>query len=215
MRTDGFFIANDDLFGIDGFRQHFHSEYFTSQTLRCYPGDVPADRERAREVVRYEWTRDGMALSSNDTVAIRDRDGLRPTREFDRVDLLSDRAFPLWTAGILSLIPKEARLERGTFGVNLFRTRTDVVTGPHRDEQPFIIIYVLDKIGGGAETSLHDVDNVDNIVVKEMLNPGQFIIFNDSRFMHSATPLVAPPGGEARRDVLVCTVDSEGTYSQL
>jgi hypothetical protein len=44
------------------------------------------------------------------------------------------------------------------------------------------------------------------------LQPGEFVIFDDSRFKHSASPLVNPPGGEARRDVLVCTVNYADTY---
>jgi hypothetical protein len=132
--------------------------------------------------------------------------------EVSRVELTGDPEFIAWAKGILSLIPKEDRLEKGTFGVNLFRTRTQVVSGPHRDHERFIIVYVVDKIGTGAETSLHDVNDVERVVDRTVLGPGEFVIFDDERFMHSASPLVDPPDGKARRDVLVCTVNYEDTY---
>ncbi|TCO58728.1 2OG-Fe dioxygenase family protein [Actinocrispum wychmicini] len=206
MRDDGYFIGDDRLLGMPAeFRQHFHSTYFTEDVLRRYPDDVPADRERARDVIHYAWTSPTeVALTEHDTIAIPDRHGRRGPREFARIELLRDAMFSTWVTGVLSLVPVESRLARGTFGVNLFRTRTQVVTGPHRDHEQFIVVYVLDKVGTGAETSLH---NGDEVVVGATLQPGEFVIFDDSRYKHSASPLISPPGAEARRDALVCTVD--------
>ena len=57
-------------------------------------------------------------------------------------------------------MPPERRQPDGTFGVNLFRTFTKVVTKPHHDNEEFIIIYVLDRVGEGAETRLYQPDDV-------------------------------------------------------
>src|SRR5215470_3600894 len=73
-------------------RKHIHSTYFTPEYLRTYDFDVPADRERARDVVRYEWNRDDVLLREHDTVAISNRDG-KAFREFERVELLADPHF--------------------------------------------------------------------------------------------------------------------------
>jgi hypothetical protein len=208
MRNDGFHIADENFLGVPAdFRQRFHRQYFTTGILRRYPDDIPADRERARDVIRYDWAgEDKVSLVSHDSVAIA-REGRLGPREFSRVELVEDEDFAIWTAGILSLVPPESRLERGTFGVNLFRTRTQVVTGQHRDHERFIIVYVLAKSGDGAETTLHD--DLGEVVQRTTLRPGEFVIFDDERFKHSASPLT---GAGARRDVLVCTVNYAGTY---
>ena len=49
-------------------------------------------------------------------------------------------------------------------------------------------------------------------MLRKQLNPGELMIFEDRRFKHGATPLTPPPGGRAKRDVLVCTVDFPTTY---
>jgi hypothetical protein len=103
--------------------------------------------------------------------------------------------------------------------VNFFRTFTNVVTKPHHDNEQFIIIYVLDRIGEGAETYLYapaDVTVSGEIkgqpVLRHQLNPGDIIIFEDTLFKHGATPLINPDSGTTRRDALICTVDYRSTY---
>ena len=116
-------------------------------------------------------------------------------------------------------MPEDRRQPRGTFGINLFRTHTDVVTKPHRDDEEFIILYVLDRIGDGAESYLYENDGqgpgiaeyAEPILCKQ-LNSGDLMIFEDKQFKHGATPLTPPHGGRAARDVLVCTVDHHTTY---
>jgi hypothetical protein len=103
--------------------------------------------------------------------------------------------------------------------VNLLRTFTNVVTRPHHDEEEFIIIYVLGRTGGGAETYLYNPDDVPAIgepiappVLRRQLNPGDIMIFEDRLFKHGATRLEDPLNGTAIRDALVCTVDHPETY---
>ena len=116
---------------------------------------------------------------------------------------------------LLSLVPPERRHADCTFGVNLFRTFTDVVTKPHKDDEEFIIIYVLHRSGDGAQTRLYEEDpesGVTTCILQRQLNPGDLVIFKDERFLHEATPLISPPGGQAMRDALICTVDYPGSY---
>jgi hypothetical protein len=76
------------------------------------------------------------------------------------------------------------------------------------------MLYVLDRIGDGAESYLYHPDDVTDAGEpigearhRHQLNPGEILIFEDKHFKHGATPLVPPLGAKARRDVLVCTVD--------
>jgi hypothetical protein len=116
-------------------------------------------------------------------------------------------------------VPPHRREPDGTFGVNLFRTFTDVVTKPHRDHEPFCVFYLLNRVGDGAETYLYRPDDVTGQnkptakpVFTHQLNPGEIIIFKGELFKHGATPLEPPHGGTAMRDALICTVDHPETY---
>jgi hypothetical protein len=77
------------------------------------------------------------------------------------------------------------------------------------------MLYVLDRIGGGAESYLYKACNgasTAGLVFKHQLNSGEILVFEDDLFMHGATPLEPSLGETARRDVLVCTVDKQETY---
>jgi hypothetical protein len=215
LLTDGYTVVNERNLGVSPeFRGILLRDYFVPGVLRRYPGDLPVDRERARDVLQYDRIgADQVRLGPHDTVSIGERRGRRGPREFDRVELSRDRDLCGWVATVLSLVPPENRRSRGTFGLNLFRTRTRVVTAPHQDNEEFVIVYVVDKAGSGGETYLYDIDNVEKIVHHDTLEPGDLIIFDDSRFYHSATPLADEARVAARRDALVCTIDYPHTYS--
>jgi hypothetical protein len=158
-------------------------------------------------------------LQEFEKITITDRADIPGPREHARVMLLDDPEGERLICRFLELVPPEWRQRDGTFGVNLFRTFTDVVTKPHHDHEEFVILYVLDRVGDGAESYLYNSSDVteDGLptagpVFKHQLNPGEIIIFEDQRFKHGATELEAPPGASARRDVLVCTVDDPRTY---
>ncbi|MFI6026433.1 2OG-Fe dioxygenase family protein [Amycolatopsis magusensis] len=206
-------ILTDHELGLpDSLRQTIHREYFRSGVLQNYPGDIPADRERARDVVRYDWCGDEVELREHDCVAIDKRgDWSAQRREFERVPLLESPEFRHWITAAVSLVPTRRRQQRGTFGINLFRTHTDVVTRPHQDQEEFIFVYVVDKVGTGAETILFDVET-DAVMRQETLGPGDLLVFEDSRFRHGTTPIVPPATGAARRDALVCTINFPDTY---
>jgi hypothetical protein len=211
-------LTSEDEIGLpENFREHFLKTYFTDTHIRHDPGDYPKDRQRARDVIRYWW--DGgedPRLEEHDTIALTDRAGIPGRREHSRVRLLGDGQAKAFVRAILKLVPPDRRQPTGTFGVNLFRTFTDVVTKPHHDDEDSVILYVLQRKGEGAGTYLYDLpsegESVGRPVLRRQLNPGEIIIFDDARFLHGATPLEALPDGTAMRDVLVCTVDSRDTY---
>lgn len=223
LASQGYALTNEAAIGFpEKFRQNFQQTYFNDFTLRHDEGDWPADRERARDVVRYGWSDDKLqlvSLSEHDTITITDRAGIPGKRDHARVMLLEDQQAEDLVRTFLEFVPLEQRQLDSTFSVNLFRTFTDVVTVPHRDKEQFVIIYVLDRVGDGAETYLYKPDDVTDEgeptadpVLRHQLNPGDIIVFEDGHFKHGATPLEPPPNGIARRDVLVCTVDNWDTY---
>jgi hypothetical protein len=114
-----------------------------------------------------------------------------------------------WVRAMIGLIPPHLRQAEGTFGVNFMRTRTTVVSGPHHDDEEYVIVYVADKHGEGAETTLHDVADPSKIIHRVTLAPGDLIVFRDAAYLHNASPLT---GGHAQRDALVCTVNYPDTY---
>ncbi len=220
VTQQGYAVTNEWGIGLpEKCGWNLREEYFSSGQLRHDPGDFPVDRERARDVVLYTWHDGELILDEYETIAIRDRSGIKGERIHKRIKLLKDRHARKLVETFLSLVPEGRRQARGTFGINLFRTHTDVVTKPHQDEEEFIILYVLDRDGDGAESYLYDNDGQGpgvpdgtKPVFRQQLNPGDLMIFEDEKFKHGATPLTPPSGGRAKRDVLVCTVDYPTTY---
>ena len=221
LRHEGYALTSDRAIGVpEGARENLSLRYYNSDTLHHDPGDYPVDRERARDVIRYTWSGDKAPRQEPfDRITITDRAGIRGEREHSRVQLLKDPEAENLTSTLLQLVPPERRQPEGTFGINLFRTYTNVVTTPHHDSEEFVVLYVIDRIGDGAESYLYSPEDVSengevlaDPVLTQQLNPGDIIIFEDSRFKHGATPLLSPPGGSARRDALVCTFDYFGTY---
>jgi hypothetical protein len=220
LKRDGYVLMHEREVGLpDNFRHEFLKKYFDDDAImRHDPGDRPKDRRRARDVIRYQWRDGDLRLREFEKITITDRADIRGPREHARVMLLDDPEGERLVRRFLELVPPEWRQQDGTFGVNLFRTFTNVVSKPHQDEEQFVMLYVLDRIGGGAESYLYNaVDVTDDglasagPVFKHQLSPGEILIFQDDLFKHDASPLEAPEG-TARRDVLVCTVDKKETY---
>lgn len=220
LAAQGYALTGDRSIGLpEKFRQNFSDTYFNSWTLRHDEGDWPVDRQRARDVIRYQWRYDHLDLHRHDSITITDRAGIPGKREHARVELLEDAQAVELIRAFLRMVPRDRRQPAGTFGVNLFRTFTNVVTKPHYDNEEFIIIYVIDRVGEGATTHLYlpgDVTGDGRVtgpaVLEHQLNPGDILVFEDKRFKHDASPLIKPPGGSAMRDALVCTVDYRDTY---
>jgi len=206
-------IAESEIGLPPEIRSHIADEYFNDRVLRKYEEDLPADRERARDVIRYDWNGEFPTLTEHDTIALDDRgDWREQRREFHRTPLLGDPLFAAWISMAVSLVPPERRQRRGTFGVNLFRTHTNVVTKPHQDGEEYIYVYVVGKVGTGAETRLYGLESDSDVIFRGTLAPGDLIVFRDDRFRHGVTPLVPPADGEACRDALICTINYPHTY---
>jgi hypothetical protein len=220
LASQGYALTNDKMIGLpNNFRPNFLNRYFNDQTLRHDEGDWPVDRKRARDVVGYEWRDGHLHLREHDAITLTDRAGIPGKRDHARVWLLDDPEAEKLVRTFLSLVPPKRRRREGTFGINLFRTFTNVVTKPHHDDEEFVILYVLNRIGGGAESYLYQPDDVTDAgeptaepVLRHQLNPGEILVFEDKFFKHGATPLERLPDGTTQRDVLVCTVDYPGTY---
>jgi hypothetical protein len=216
----GYALTSDRAIGLpEKFRENFRETYYNDQTLRNDEGDWPVDRQRARDVIRYTWRGDALDLETYYSITITDRGQQRGEREHARIKLLQDPQAEELIRAFLTLVPPARREPEGTFGVNLFRTFTNVVTTPHHDHEKYIITYVLNRVGGGAESYLYDPRDVsdDGQTLGEpklfqQLNPGDLIIFEDELFKHGATPLESLPDGTSMRDALVCTVDYWNTY---
>lgn len=218
----GFALTSEQDIGLPvKCAKNLQRAYFDSGRLRHDVGDYPKDRERARDVVLYEWNNGELILEEHDTIAIRDRSGIKGERIHKRIKLLQDGQAREVIETFLRLVPENRRQPRGTFGINLFRTHTDVVTKPHQDNEEFIILYVLNRDGDGAESYLYEADGLEpgfpenaQPILRKQLNQGELMIFEDRLFKHGATQLTPPSGGQATRDVLVCTVDYPDTYLQ-
>lgn len=222
LNRQGYALTDDRAIGLaDSFRKSFREKYFNDDVLRHDPGDKPVDRKRARDVIRYRWRGDDLGLTEHRTITITDRADIPGKRDHARVMLLEDQRGEELVRTLLSLVPAEERQLDGTFGVNLFQTFTNVVSKLHRDDEQYVITYVLDREGGGAQTRLYERADVTadgqpmadaEPVLRHQLNPGEIIIFDDERFRHGATPLEAGAGDSGRRDALVCTVDYRESY---
>lgn len=77
--------------------------------------------------------------------------------------------------------------------------------GIHRDGVDLVGIFCVnrDQIEGGI-TSLYRSKN-DSPVLSKILNPGEFLIFNDNQFFHYTSPITAMPSQQGVRDVFVLT----------
>lgn len=222
LASQGYAVTDEAAVGLpESFRESFRDTYFNERTLRHDEGDQPVDRQRARDVIRYRWRDGDVRLDEHKTITITDRANIPGKRDHSRVKLLRDPQAKAMVSALLRLVPPDQRRPDGTFGVNLFRTFTNVVSKLHRDHEQFVVTYVLDRAGGGAETSLYEPGDVTEDgeavagakpVLQRQLNPGDIIIFDDDRFRHGASPLEAAPGEMTRRDALVCTVDYRETY---
>lgn len=224
LNRQGYALTDDRAIGLpDNFRKDFRETYFNDSVLRHDPGDLPVDRKRARDVIRYKWCGDDLDLTEHGTITITDRADIPGKRDHSRVMLLEDPRGEKLVRTLLSLMPANERERQpdSTFGVNLFRTFTNVVSKLHRDNEQYVITYMLGREGGGAETRLYERADVTDDgqsaadakpVFRRQLNPGDIIIFDDERFRHGATPLKAAPGETTRRDALVCTIDYRETY---
>ena len=77
--------------------------------------------------------------------------------------------------------------------------------GIHRDGVDLVGIFCVNRnqIEGGV-TSLYKSKN-ENPILSKILNPGEFLIFNDERFFHYTSPITVMRSQTGIRDVFVLT----------
>lgn len=211
-KKDFAFVTDTHLGLPGGLRPHICRRFFNNEVLEVDHPAVHKDRDRARDVIRYRWSGDRLMLREHDVAEIRNRSGFVGSRSIARVMALADPMMTSWIRAALTIVPPHLRQDEGTIGVNFLRTRTTVVSGPHQDEEEYVLVYIVNKHGGGAETTLHNVANPKEIVHRVTLGPGDFLIFRDAAFLHSVSPLTAVNASPAQRDAIVCTVNYHDTY---
>lgn len=225
--------TSDAVLGLPSDFHHHVSGYLTDATLGDdLPGFEPTGgRKRARDVIEYRRTADGLLLAEYPRITLPPRYSVKTSREYNRIFTLGDPLFAQWLATLLELIPpgSDEWFERGTVGVNFFRTFRDVVPFPHQDEEPFVCVYVVDRKAEGATTILYRAEDLlwdsnggrvlapgTEPLFEATLTPGEWFVFRDDVFAHTATPLRPrwPSDTSYHRDVLVVTVHKPSSYPE-
>jgi len=216
LQTQGWVLISDknrDL-GLDpSFRPYVLKHYFNKRgLLQPETYDVkPYDRLRARDVVKFNWRNLDEPLTEDDSTTIAPKDYSSQARTYKRTELVHDKRFNRWLEAQSMLMPGVSHhptIEENPIhiGVNLFRTFTDVVNSPHRDSTGFVSVFVVDKHGEGATSELYR-EGSQTPFLRHPLQPGQELVFDDTQFLHSATPLIPASDGKAHRDTIICTYD--------
>lgn len=146
----------------------------------------------ARDVLSYVRSDLGTTVSEHGSTAHGGVD------DFSRFWALHDlpRGGPAITR-LLDLVPPSLRRPAGRMSADYFRYSPGAGAGPHQDKfGDLVIIWSLDRDGGGAESFLTTLDGQD--VMRGPLAPGTILIFRDDLFLHGVTPLA-----DGHRDVLI------------
>jgi hypothetical protein len=199
LAVHGFTSLTDATLGVSvPFRAELEARYFTE--LEPDLPSVHVDRDRARDVLGYAYRPGGL-------VEIWRSDQLRGgDRDHRRVDLTAYEQTCRWAAAVISLVPERRRMAEGTFTIHLFRTRTVVTETVHRDDARYVAVYVVNRVGSGAETRLTADQEGHDTVFATTLEPGQLLMFRDDVFWHATTALTGDVD-QARREAFVCTIN--------
>ena len=220
LQTKGYCILRDSDLGFSQKDRASINAFYDETVLQNdLPNVYPVDRLRARDVVRYRCQEKKVFIAEHSSIRIKtpkETLGNHPhevVREYKRTFLLDEPAFRRIIEHLLQMVPPEERQSQGTIGVNLFKTFSDVVSGPHQDGVQFVGIYIPDKNCTGSETTLSAIGDPDETVFRRSLEAGDFLIFRDKDFVHSVSPLKPPTNNAAMyRNALILTVDYKDTY---
>lgn len=153
----------------------------------------------ARDAIGYSRPK-GVALHECESIAHIDG-----TDDYSRFRLL-EMDSRIWTAAskVLGLIPAPLRRDTGRMSADYFRYGPGAGSPAHQDGfGDFVVIWVLDRNCGGAESFLTDLGGRD--IVRGPLSPGQLLIFRDEMFLHGLTPL-----RDGHRDALIFITLKDG-----
>ena len=210
LDQDGYVVVRGAIFGLPAdFDQSVHRMIFPDTEFDA-KYNPQADRDRARDVLRYDRVGGGIFLRPHDDITIYQRNDDRP-RLYKRIPAATYAPLLTWVGGCLALVPDNEQDARGTFGINYFRTLTRVVVNRHQDAEAFVCLHVVALNGKGAVTRLFKGEtDIEPVYATELL-PGDLLMFRDRDFWHDATP-IEPIDDKPFRDALVCTVNAANTY---
>lgn len=152
----------------------------------------------ARDVISYDRPK-GVAVRECESIAHIDG-----TDDYSRFRLL-DLDVRIWTAvpKILGIVPPELRRDTGCLSADYFRYSPGAGSAAHQDGfGDLVVIWTLDRSGGGAESFLTTLDGRD--VMRGPLYAGSVLVFRDELFLHGVTPA----GGT--RDALIFITLKDG-----
>jgi 2-oxoglutarate-Fe(II)-dependent dioxygenase family protein len=186
------------------------------EIVRHHPGDVPKDRKRARDVVEYYQDEDTYYFSEYPTIELKPQGNITERPKQSRFFAFNYPLLARFISMIPSFQPSEVQNENpeGTIGINAFITQTDVVTDFHSDNERYVILYCVNKIGSGGETTIQQDYPLPPIQYSTTLEPGDIFIFTDHHYRHYTSGLKNEQGQIAQRSMLVCTIDDELFSSQ-
>lgn len=145
----------------------------------------------ARDVIAYERDEgliSGLAVVEAKSIAHGEID------DFSRFSLLAIAGAALQ---VLRLVPPALARPGGYLSADYFRYSPGTRSDAHQDKfGDLVIIWSLDRDGGGAESFLTGLDGKD--VMRGPLPPGTILVFRDEMFLHGVTPLA-----DGHRDVLI------------
>lgn len=135
-----------------------------------------------------------------------------------RVEPLADGAKPT-VEGVVRHVLEENHLDGRTYsvGVHMIRVVADdahngvpAPEGVHQDGFDLVLTSIVDlrNVSGGYDSLL---DREDNLLQSMILQPAEYLLFDDRAYRHYASPITPALPGEAARDALVVTFE-ESAY---
>ena len=205
VRDHHWSIVTEAELGMRGLARTIVERLYTPEALPP-EGDTRGpvgDRYRAKDFCVYWDIGDYRSLQRAPEgpgwIGVDDR-----ARTVHRVDFVGCPGCESLIRAQLAFIPPELQQPAGTWGVHTFRSFSNVVDSPHKDDFEYGLVYVLDRIGDGGVSYLLANDQ-STVLLEHQLQPGEMLIFKDSEFFHGATPL---EGDDRRRDALVIQINA-------
>ena len=219
LATRRYAVLRPDVIISAADRLKLCSAVFHDARLEADQPDMHPNRNRADAVLKFAWRGSDidLGLGPNPSADPETRQVVRYTanhegdREYLRLKALDIPELRKLLVGILNLIPRESRREKGLLGVHALRTFGDVVFVRHRDgsaDAPvdWVASYVASKSGDGAETQLTIDQDGKLLIARAALAGGQLLVHHDATFFHYVTPLVSGSTGGKQRDAVVITI---------
>lgn len=123
--------------------------------------------------------------------------------DFSRFQLLETAAAPV-APDALRLVPPSLARASGRMSADYFRYSPGTRSGAHQDKfGDLVVIWVLNRTGGGAESFLTTLAGED--VIRGPLGTGSVLVFRDEMFLHGVTELTS-----GHRDALIFITLKDG-----